>query len=193
MDNLIAGHVAAPLRLDLIEAAAHRDDSALKERLDRFEARRSKDDDLANWRESLEGGDAENGRKIFFERADAQCLRCHKFKAEGSEVGPDLTTIGTQKPREYLLESLVLPNKAIAQGFDSVSVVLKDEQEFSGVLKGETPGELILAAPGVPPIHVKKADIATRRTGLSGMPEGFGQLLSKRDLRDLVEFLANAK
>jgi quinoprotein glucose dehydrogenase len=193
MDNLIAGHVSAPLRLDLLEAAARRDDPGLKERLDRFEARRDQADEMAAWRESLEGGDAEAGRKIFYERADAQCLRCHKLKGEGSEVGPDLTAVGSQKTREYLLEAIVLPNKVIAQGFDSVSVVLKDEQEFSGVLKGETAEELTLAVPGLPPVKVKKADIASRRTGLSGMPEGFGQLLSKRDLRDLLEFLATQK
>jgi hypothetical protein len=50
-----------------------------------------------------------------------------------------------------------------------------------------------VAQPGGVMAKVKKSDIASRRTGLSGMPEGFGQLLSKRDLRDLVEYLATVK
>ena len=37
---------------------------------------------------------------------------------------------------------------------------------------------------------IKKADIEGRATGLSPMPEGMGEILSKRELRDLVEFLA---
>jgi hypothetical protein len=40
---------------------------------------------------------------------------------------------------------------------------------------------------------VKKADIASRSHGPSAMPEGFAQALSLRDLRDLVEFMAELK
>ncbi|MBI5773827.1 MAG: HEAT repeat domain-containing protein [Verrucomicrobia bacterium] len=193
VERLAAGKVPEELLLDVLEAGATLRSPKASKALAAFNAARPKDDELAPFREVLHGGNAEAGRKIFLERADAQCLRCHKMKGEGSEVGPDLTTLGAQKPREYLLESIVLPNKIIAPGFDSVSVILKDEQEFSGVLKAETDTELTLAIPGAAPVKVKKADIASRRKGLSGMPEGFGQILSKRDLRDLVEFLATVK
>jgi hypothetical protein len=40
---------------------------------------------------------------------------------------------------------------------------------------------------------LKKADIKARERGLSGMPEELRQVLSKQDLRDLVEFLAGPK
>jgi hypothetical protein len=42
-------------------------------------------------------------------------------------------------------------------------------------------------------LNLRKNDIATRQRGLSGMPEGFGQSLTKRELRDLVEFMATLK
>ncbi len=42
-------------------------------------------------------------------------------------------------------------------------------------------------------VTLKKANITSREKGLSGMPDGFGELLSRQDLRNLVEFLASAK
>jgi hypothetical protein len=42
-------------------------------------------------------------------------------------------------------------------------------------------------------ITVKKSEITGREKGLSGMPEGFGDLLSKQDIRNLVEYLATAE
>jgi len=190
--DLVAGKVAPELQLDVIEAAANVQSPQVSKALTQFEAARGKDD-LAAYREVLHGGNAEAGRKIFFERAEAQCLRCHKMKGEGSEVGPELSTLAQTQPREYLLEAIVYPNKAIAQGFDSIMITTKDDEDVSGVLRGETADEVTVAQPGGVIVKVKKSDIASRRTGLSGMPEGFGQLLSKRDLRDLVEYLATVR
>ena len=42
-------------------------------------------------------------------------------------------------------------------------------------------------------IDVDTAQIESRTKGVSAMPEGFGKTLSKRDLRDLVEFLAQMR
>jgi hypothetical protein len=40
---------------------------------------------------------------------------------------------------------------------------------------------------------VNKADVQSRRPALSPMPEGLWQSLSRRELRDLVEFLMTLK
>jgi hypothetical protein len=42
-------------------------------------------------------------------------------------------------------------------------------------------------------IKVPVADIKSREHGVSAMPEGFAKSLSKHDLRDLVEYLADLK
>jgi hypothetical protein len=42
-------------------------------------------------------------------------------------------------------------------------------------------------------VKVKVADIQSREKGLSGMPEGFGDLLTRQDLRNLIEYLATTK
>ncbi len=87
----------------------------------------------------------------------------------------------------------MLPNKQIAQGFDSVTVVLNDGDVQAGVLKSETPTELVLNSVDHGLVTIKKSDIKTRRAALSPMPEGLGQILTKEDLRNLVEFLSAQK
>jgi quinoprotein glucose dehydrogenase len=87
LDALRAGKVPGALALDLLEAAALRADAGVKAKLAAFEQARKADDPLARWRECLEGGDAKLGREIFYEKAEAGCLRCHKVKGEGGDVG----------------------------------------------------------------------------------------------------------
>ena len=142
---------------------------------------------------SLFGGNAEAGKKIFFERAEAACVRCHKINNEGGDVGPNLTGVGARQNRDYLLQSLVQPNAQIAPGFETVVVVMKSGASYTGVFKSENDKELVLNSPEDGIVKIAKADIKTRNRGSSGMPEGLGQILSKRDIRDLVEFLATSK
>ncbi|HVV01726.1 MAG TPA: HEAT repeat domain-containing protein, partial [Verrucomicrobiae bacterium] len=181
------------LQLDLVEAANKHPAPDLQQALAQYQRSKPAGDDLAAFSEELYGGDAERGRKIFFEQADAQCVRCHKVDNRGGDVGPDLTHIGSQKDRHYLLESVVLPNKQIAPGFESVTVVLKNDEMIAGVLKSETADTLVINSPQNGLVTVKKSQIENRRKGLSPMPEGFGQILSKNALRDLVEFLSTQK
>ena len=174
-------------------AAAKRSAAAVKQKLSNYEASKPKDDPLAEYREAFYGGNAAEGKKIFFERPEASCVRCHKINGEGGEVGPDLSHVGAQKDRQYLLESVVLPNKDIAQGFESVLVTLKGGTSYAGVLKSDSANELVINSPEDGLVTVKKSDIQSRDKGLSPMPEGMGQVLSRQDLRNLVEFLSGLK
>ena len=53
-------------------------------------------------------------KKIFFERTQVSCVRCHKFDGHGGDVGPVLDKLGPED-RKYLLEAIVKPNAAIAK------------------------------------------------------------------------------
>jgi quinoprotein glucose dehydrogenase len=193
LDRLLAKQVPEETVLDLLEAAAKRPTADIKARLAKYEAARPKNDHLARFREALQGGDAESGRRIFFSRAEVSCLRCHKVKGEGGEVGPDLFGIGAKQKRDYILESIVDPNRQIAQGFDTVVVTTTKGQTYSGVLKMEDAKQLRLITPEGKVIVVPKDQIDERQKGKSAMPEDLIKHLSKRDLRDLVEFLAGLK
>ena len=193
LDKLMDKQVPANLQLDVLAAAALRTAQPVKDRLTKFERSRPAEDDLRNYRECLEGGNSDEGRKIFLERAEVSCVRCHKAGGDGGEVGPDLSKVGAGKTREYLLESIVYPNKQIAAGFDNVLVTMKDGAIYAGLIKGETETELEVNSPEDGVLKLKKADIKERQRGLTAMPEELRQVLTKQDLRNLIEFLVNLK
>lgn len=191
MDALLSGKLSAALQLDVLEAATQK--KGLKEKVATYQSGWKKDDPLAGYLETLEGGDAENGRKIFREKAEASCTKCHKVKGQGGEVGPVLDGIGTQKSRQYLLEALILPNKEIAQGFGQVVLLLKSDAVESGRIEAETPTDVALILSDGTRKKIATKDIQARKVGLSPMPEDLAKKLSKRDLRDLIEFLAGLR
>jgi quinoprotein glucose dehydrogenase len=121
------------------------------------------------------------------------CVRCHKAGGDGGEVGPDLKGIASRRTREYILESIVYPNQHFAEGYESLVVTLKNGTTYAGTLKSQTESEIELNSPEDGLVKIKKAEIQTRAPGLSGMPEEIRQVLTKRELRDLVEFLGSLK
>ena len=72
-------------------------------------------------------------------------------------------------------------------------VSLKNGNSHAGIVKSETATQLVINSPEDGPITIKKAEIEARDRGLSSMPEELGGILSKQDLRNLVEFLSTLK
>ena len=217
MEQLLAGKMPPAMQLDLLEAAEGRNTPKLKAQLKQFNSQRDKNDSLAEYREALVGGNGQLGDKLFHESNELSCRRCHKTGDSGGEVGPNLTTIATKlasqlapaavqmprvmaattvsmpRVREYLLESIVLPSKTIAKGFETVIVIADDGRQFSGVFQSETDSELRLITPEGRPIVIPKKTIEQRRTGPGAMPADLVKHMTKRQLRDLVEYLASLK
>ena len=197
LDHLIAGRLAPEIQVDALEAAKALQTPRIKERLARYTASLSPTDDLAKYRVSLMGGDAERGRKLFREKAETQCLRCHKCEMGDSLVGPELTHIGGSRDRVYLLDAVINPNKVIAPGFDTVIVTLKDGNVLGGRLSNEDATSLKIEtvdAKGKPQTTtVPKANIKQRDSAPSPMPPGMGEILSRSELRDVIEYLATRR
>ncbi|MGI8966469.1 MAG: HEAT repeat domain-containing protein, partial [Limisphaerales bacterium] len=193
LELMLAAKIRPELQLDLLEAAEKRNSPQLKAKLKQYETTLSPKDELAKYRVALSGGDAALGQKIFNEREDVACLRCHAIKGRGGTVGPDLAGIARRHPREYLLESLLWPNKQIAPGFENVAVILENGNSYAGTVKSETAMELVLNSPEEGILKLNKKDTLKRERNLSPMPEGLDKIISKRDLRNLMEFLSTLK
>jgi quinoprotein glucose dehydrogenase len=191
LDDLLAGKYPPAAHLDLLTAAAQRDDSALNAKLSQWEARRAANDPLAPYAECLEGGDAARGRQLFFERTQLSCVRCHKVGETGGDVGPELTKIAMDKKRDYLLEAIVTPDKTVAKNFETIVVLDTDGQQHTGILRQESDEKLVLITPEAKLVTIAKANIEARKAGKSSMPEDLLKHLNKAELRDLVEFLAS--
>jgi quinoprotein glucose dehydrogenase len=202
-DQLTADRLAPELRLDLVNAVRDRLSrpnrlltwparEALREQLKKHDESLAKDPSIG-YQMALAGGDAERGRRVFFEKTALSCVRCHKISDAGGEVGPDLTKIGADKNREYLLESLVDPNKTIAKGFETVVLTLDDGRPLSGIVKSENAKELTLITPEAKTVTVPTAEILERTTGQSAMPADLPKQVTLAELRDLVEFLSSLR
>jgi quinoprotein glucose dehydrogenase len=193
LDKLIAGDIPADTQLDVLEAAARRASAEIKSKLTKYESARPSADPVALFHESLVGGDAERGRKIFFEKTEVSCVRCHKIAERGGEVGPDLSKIATDKKREYLLESIVDPNRTIAKNFETVMLATDDGQIHAGIVRHEDDQIIRLITAEGKLDTIDKATIEERKAGKSSMPEDLLKHLSKFEVRDLVEFLSGLK
>ena len=203
LDEYTKGKVAQEIQLDLLRAAKARTETKklklhapLKAKLDTIDKVASgaeAKDHLAKYRETLAGGDATRGRDIFLNNSAVYCQRCHKLDNQGGEVGPAINGIAKDKNRDYLLESIVAPSKQIAKGFESVIINTVDGRVVSGVLRAKDAKNYTLVQPDGKVIVIPKDDIETEKPDKSAMPDDLVKKLSKRELRDLVEFLSTMK
>ncbi|MCA9260358.1 MAG: c-type cytochrome, partial [Planctomycetales bacterium] len=193
--RLASGETAPEIALELLEAAERRKlDSP---RIDgtqfsaaHFPEAKALPDAIKDYWPCLLGGDAERGERVFRERNDLACTRCHLAGEEGTSVGPNLTEIGKTKPRPYLLEAVLLPNQAIARGFESTVVVTDEGVSYTGIVSAENEEWLELLGADGSITRVAKPSIEERAPALSAMPDDLGKLLTRHELRDLIAFLA---
>ncbi len=194
LERLGAGSLPAELELEVLAAAGKGTDPELKEQLAGYRAAQTAQGTVHAYRDTLAGGDPARGRELFFYRGELACLRCHKVEGQGGEVGPDLSKIDPQKSREYLLESILFPSAQIDERYASYEIETSDGKLVTGLKVSDGPrGVELLQADGRR-ILVPQQDIESIRViRLSAMPDGVAEKLSRRQLRDLVAFLASLR
>ncbi len=189
IDQLKEKQLSPNVSLELREAVDASGSDALKTKIAAVKPSASLMDE---YMESLFGGNRNNGRNIFNNNSTAQCVRCHNMSGEGASVGPNLSKIGGTLSREQILQALIEPSARLSPGFGTVSLKLKDGQEVTGTLAKENAEELVITTSDAEPLVIPVSRIAKRENMPSSMPP-MGSLLSKREIRDVVEFLSNLK
>lgn len=190
LDQLAAGKVAPGAQLELITAAEASTAPAVKARWDKQQAAwASTGDALASYSFALAGGSPSRGARQFYENPVLPCSRCHKVNGEGGEAGPDLTTIGKEKSKQYLLESVIKPNAHIAAGFDVLTFTLKNGETETGSLASESPTQIVLKRADNSTVNIDPKQVKERVTAPSSMPEIYAQVMTRAELRDVVAFL----
>jgi putative heme-binding domain-containing protein len=134
-------------------------------------------------------GNPANGEKVYRNK-QLGCVMCHSIGGAGGKVGPDMTSLGASTPLvDYIVESVLLPNKRVKEGFNSVQVVTKDGEDLSGNLVRETSEELILRDATAKEISIPKRSIQSRKMGGSLMPSGLIDFITPQERLDLYAFL----
>ena len=143
-----------------------------------------------DWPKEVAKGDVKIGAKLFAERG---CVVCHASKAgDVGGGGPALAGAGSRFSVQYLVESVITPNKVVSPIYKWTLVPRKDGTETAGLITGETGTEIEVLLPAGIRQTIKKADIAKRELqDRSPMPEGL--IKTAAELRDLVAFLVSLK
>ncbi len=193
LTQLVAGKVAPAAQLDLLDAAALRSDPRVKQALADRDAALAKDPDpLAPFRVALEGGNAMAGFQVFARNPVMQCIRCHRFNDDaGGEAGPNLAGIGARESREYILQSIIKPSAKIAAGYEIVTVTKKNGEAIVGTLVRRDAAGVQLKTTAPEPVVIAAADLKGVESAPSAMPEIAALVLTKADIRNLVEAVAS--
>lgn len=130
-------------------------------------------------------GDATAGQELFVKH----CASCHRMGAQGTAVGPDLTSVAG-RPTEALIDDVMDPSREVSPDFRNFVVFTTDGRVATGLLAADRPGGLVLRSASGVEVIVSRGDVEELKlTEKSLMPEGFEQQLTPGDLAHLIAFL----
>ncbi len=129
--------------------------------------------------------DAKLGKAVF----QKACSACHTYQNEGGKVGPDLTGVKNQ-PADALLLHILVPNYEVLPAYQSISVRTNDGRSFSGWLVSENENSLTLRTTFGTDESILRRNISSlSNSGLSLMPDGLEQSISKDEMVKLIAYL----
>lgn len=136
-------------------------------------------------------GDITNGARLFTAQG---CIACHAIDPKAEQKGPYLGAAGAKFTRDYLIDSILDPNKVVAQGFQTSMLKLKDGSMKMGFVTGEADGVVEVRDIAGQVSKVKRADVS-EETHLpsSMMPPGLAAGLTVDDFTSLIEYLVSLK
>jgi putative membrane-bound dehydrogenase-like protein len=192
LNELMESKQADGATLELLSLAATSNNQEIKTQLAAYNAFRQSSSAMTKYAPSLFGGDPIKGEQIFTGGGATECMRCHIVNWSGGEAGPELSNIGNERSREYLLESIVDVQASIAPGYGSMVITLNNGETISGIYQGENDDTLKLALQENDIQTYAKADIVDMQRPLSGMPP-MHLLMDDYQIRDVVAYLSSLK
>jgi len=155
---------------------------------------------LTSLERRLGKGKVEEGRRLFFSK-EVGCSSCHTIGNEGTEVGPDLTSVGAVRSRHDLLEAILFPSASFVPGHE-VRNVKTETERYTGIIagwqrspEGDTDDDILILVTGPnAPVRIPRREILSIDVSpVSLMPEGLGEALTEQQLSDIVAFLEGQK
>ena len=142
----------------------------------------------------LDSRDLQNGKKIF---AQAQCYKCHQFAGSGGIVGPDLTILSRRYTKEYLLETLIDPDKEISDQYQATLFELDNGKMVSGRVANLSNDTYMIQENMISPGKLtrinRKNIVDSVPSKVSPMPGGLLDSFTKEEILDLMAYLRSTK
>ncbi|HKO82834.1 MAG TPA: hypothetical protein VJU78_20650, partial [Chitinophagaceae bacterium] len=191
LKKMSSGKLSPDVYLELGEAIDSSRSTELITSYKKISATLSPDTLASAYAVSLNGGNPDGGRRIFYRNESAQCMRCHSYDDKGGNAGPRLNGVANRLTRQLILEALINPSARIAPGFGVVTLQLKNGKMISGVLLEESNSSLTMKGDKQNDV-IPKDQVVKRINAASSMPE-MRLILSKKEIRDVVSFLSELK
>ena len=136
-------------------------------------------------------GDVNTGGRLFTAQG---CIACHSIDPAAGQKGPYLGAAGAKFTRDYLIESILDPNKVVAQGFRSSVFQMHDGAAHMGFVTAEEDGVVELRDIAGQVRKIRRADVKTQQElPNSMMPPGLGANLTLEEFTSLIEYLVSLK
>ena len=136
-------------------------------------------------------GDVERGREVF---TSATCSECHIVGGDGTEYGPDLSTIGAKLAKKGLYESILDPSASISPTYAPYLFELANGESVVGMLVSETDDGLIVRTEGGVVTEYERAEVeSVLPQPVSIMPSDLSSQMTVEELIDLVEYLTTLR
>ena len=130
-------------------------------------------------------GDPQKGRQVF----ERVCAKCHKLNGVGHDVGPDLAIV-RNRPPQLILPDIIMPNKSIAQGYESYVIETKSNGIVDGVLGPQSPTTITLRHEDGKEDVIRREDIQSMHvSNLSAMPADLEKQVSVQEMADLLQYI----
>jgi cytochrome c oxidase cbb3-type subunit 3 len=145
-------------------------------------------------------GDATRGQTLFY--AGGKCSSCHIVRGRGGRLGPELSYIGSARPRAYLVESIRAPGRQLADNhsfgtdltYDTVTAVTRDGKTIVGVTMNEDTFTVQMMDTSERVYSFDKKSLKSlRHENRSLMPAYGVEVLNDTDLQDLVAYLQSLR
>ncbi len=136
------------------------------------------------------GRNFQRGRSMF---AITKCFACHRFNQEGGAVGPDLTAVnGRFSPRD-LLESILVPSKAISDQYQAVTILMTNGKLVTGRIVNHSGDTFVINTDMLNPdalTRVNRNQIDEMEPSrVSMMPAGLLNTLTEEEILDLLAYM----
>ena len=135
-------------------------------------------------------GDLANGERLFHS-ARACCSDCHAVSADETSYYPNLSSVGRRLNHDQLLTAITEPSAELAIGFKAVSVLTASGRIIRGTeIESQSDAELlVLADDSGKRVSIRREDIDELQIAESPMPSNLSEVLSTREIADIVAYL----
>jgi len=137
-------------------------------------------------------GDPARGELVYRRKAVA-CTSCHAIGAAGPEIGPNLVAVGAAAKTHYLVQSILQPNAAIAEHYETRTFLLASGKVQTGIVTFRNETEVVVrdSAQLGKEVRLAVEDIEDEIPAKSLMPVDLAdQLQNRGEFLDLVKFIS---